>query len=47
VLTTRLYLVLATPEITPRSIVRTGVHERVRGLHPSDHAGLVATLAIP
>jgi endonuclease/exonuclease/phosphatase family metal-dependent hydrolase len=46
-LTTRLDLVLATPEITPRSIVRTGVHERVRGLHPSDHTGLVATLAIP
>jgi endonuclease/exonuclease/phosphatase family metal-dependent hydrolase len=43
-LSTRLDLVLATPELTPRSIERTGVRTRIRTeQHPSDHAGLVAT----
>ena len=47
-LSTRLDLVLATPELTPRSIDRTGVWTRIRtGQHPSDHAGLVATYQLP
>lgn len=45
-LVTRLDLVLATPEVAPLAIARTGVHERIRGMHPSDHAGLTATLAV-
>jgi endonuclease/exonuclease/phosphatase family metal-dependent hydrolase len=47
-LSTRLDLVLATPELSPRTIERTGVRTRTRGgLHPSDHAGLVATFGVP
>ncbi len=47
-LSTRLDLVLATPELSPRAIERTGVRTRIRtGQHPSDHAGLVATFALP
>jgi endonuclease/exonuclease/phosphatase family metal-dependent hydrolase len=47
-LSTRLDLVLATPELTPRAIERTGVRTRIRtGQHPSDHAGLVATFDLP
>jgi endonuclease/exonuclease/phosphatase family metal-dependent hydrolase len=47
-LSTRLDLVLATPELTPREIERTGVRTRTRsGLHPSDHAGLSATFRVP
>jgi exonuclease III len=47
-LSTRLDLVLATPELRPREIARTGVRTRIRGgLHPSDHAGVVATFAVP
>jgi endonuclease/exonuclease/phosphatase family metal-dependent hydrolase len=46
-LSTRLDLVLATPDVTPREIERTGTRDRTRtGLHPSDHAGLRATLRI-
>ncbi len=47
-LSTRLDLVLGTPELRPREIARTGVRTRTRGgLHPSDHAGVVATFAVP
>jgi len=47
-LSTRLDLVLATPELSPREIERTGVRTRTRtGLHPSDHAGLTATFRLP
>jgi len=47
-LSTRLDLVLATPELIPRAIQRTGARERIRtGQHPSDHAGLVATFQLP
>jgi endonuclease/exonuclease/phosphatase family metal-dependent hydrolase len=47
-LSTRLDLVLSTPELSPRAIERTGVRTRIRsGQHPSDHAGLVATFALP
>jgi endonuclease/exonuclease/phosphatase family metal-dependent hydrolase len=43
----RLDLVLATPELEPRAIQRTGVIVRTRtGQHPSDHAGLVATFQL-
>jgi endonuclease/exonuclease/phosphatase family metal-dependent hydrolase len=46
-LSTRLDLVLSTPDVVPREIERTGVHDRsARGLHPSDHAGLRATLHV-
>ena len=46
-LSSRLDLVLATPELRPRAIERTGVRDRARtGLHPSDHAGLVATFQL-
>ncbi len=47
-LTTRLDLVLSTPELRPTALVRTGVRDRTRsGLHPSDHAGLAATFQLP
>ena len=47
-LSTRLDLVLATPELSPRAIERTGTRTRIRsGQHPSDHAGLVATFDVP
>ena len=47
-LSTRLDLVLATPELFPRAIERTGTRTRIRtGQHPSDHAGLVATFDVP
>jgi endonuclease/exonuclease/phosphatase family metal-dependent hydrolase len=46
-LLSRLDLVLATPELVPRAIQRTGVRGRTRtGQHPSDHAGLVATFQL-
>ncbi|HET8733689.1 MAG TPA: endonuclease/exonuclease/phosphatase family protein [Anaeromyxobacteraceae bacterium] len=46
-LSTRLDLVLSTSDVVPREIERTGVHERAPGgLHPSDHAGLRATLHV-
>lgn len=46
-LTTRLDLVLATPELVPGAIRRVGVHDRTRtGQHPSDHAGLTATFPL-
>jgi endonuclease/exonuclease/phosphatase family metal-dependent hydrolase len=47
-LSTRLDLVLTTPELSPHAIERTGTRTRIRtGQHPSDHAGLVATFGVP
>jgi len=46
-LSTRLDLVLATPDLNPLFTYRVGVNDRTRsGLHPSDHAGLVTTFSV-
>jgi hypothetical protein len=46
-LTTRLDLVLATPDLTPLLEYRVGLFDRTSGgLHASDHAGLVAVFAL-
>ena len=47
-LTTRLDLLLATPDVEPLAIGRVGVRDRAwTGQHPSDHAGLVGAFGIP
>jgi endonuclease/exonuclease/phosphatase family metal-dependent hydrolase len=44
---TRLDLVLATPDLHPESTHLVGLHDRTRGgLHPSDHAGIVTTFSV-